>query len=96
MTTTTFAEFDKEYTAFAIKHNKKAERREYTELTDGVIHKMVCWSDGATWYEVTETKYSEQVEVEVHGINVNVNIPMRRTEYWNTEDSRSKYFYERA
>lgn len=96
MITTTFAEFDKEYTAFAIKHNKKAERREYTNLIDGMIRKTVCWSDGATWWEITETNYSETVEVEVHGIKVNVEIPMRRTEYWSTEDSRSKYFYERA
>lgn len=96
MITTTFAEFDKEYTAFAIKHNKKAERKEYTDMTDGVIHKTVCWSDGATWYEITETDYSEEVEIEVRGIKVKVNIPMRRTEYWSTEDSKSKYFYEKA
>ncbi len=93
---TTFAEFDREYTAFAIKHNKKAERKEYTEMTDGVIRKMVCWEDGATWYEVTETNYSEQVEVEVHGITMTVTLPLRRTEYWSTDDSKSKYFYEKA
>lgn len=96
MKTVTFAEFDKEYTAFAIKHNRKAERREYTDLVDGLIRKMVCWSDGATWWEITETNYSEEVEIEVHGIKVTVNVPLRKTEYWSTEDSESKYFYERA
>lgn len=95
MTTVTFAEFDKEYTAFAIKHNKKAERFEETYMTNGVIHKIVSWSDGATWWEITETEYSEEVEIEVHGIKVKVNVPLRKTEYWSTE-SKSKYFYERA
>lgn len=100
MTTTTFAEFDKEYTAFALKHNKKAERREYSQLENGIIRKTVCWSDGATWWEVTETNLSEEVEVEteIHGIKVTVkaNIPLRRTEYWSTESGTSKYFYERG
>ena len=94
--TTTFAEFDKEYTAFAKKHNAKAERREYTSFEHGIIRKMICWSDGATWWEVTETEYSENVEIETHGIKVNVNVPLRKTEYWNTESGGSKYFYERA
>lgn len=94
--TTTYAEFDKEYTAFAIKHNRKAERKEYTNMTDGIIRKVICWSDGATWYEVTETEYSEEAEVEVHGVKVKVNVPLRKTEYWSTEDSKSKYFYTKA
>lgn len=97
MTTTTFAEFDKEYTAFAIKHNKKAERHEDTYMDEhGMIHKTVYWDDGATWYEITETEYSENVEIEVHGIKMTVNVPMRRTEYWSTEKATSRYFYEKA
>lgn len=96
MTVTTFAEFDKEYTAFAKKHNAKAERYEETRMTNGVIHKIVSWSDGATWWEITETEYSEDVEVEVRNVKVKVNVPLRKTEYWNTETGHSKYFYERA
>lgn len=100
MATVTFAEYDKEYTAFAIKHNKKAERREYTQMTNGIIRKTVCWSDGATWWEITETNFSETVEVEVeaHGIKAkaSIPIPMRKTEYWSTESGASKYFYEKA
>lgn len=72
MKTVTFAEFDKEYTAFAIKHNKKAERKEYSVMSDGIIRKTVCWSDGATWWEITDTEYSEEVEVEVRGIKAMV------------------------
>lgn len=94
--TTTFADFDREYTAFAIKHNKKAERTEYTQMKDGVIHKMVAWTDGATWWEITDTNYSEEVEIEVRGIKTKVTVQLRKTEYWSTEDSKSKYFYERA
>lgn len=97
MTTTTFAEFDKEYTAFAIKHNKKSDRHEYTYMDeDGIIRKTVCWGDGATWWENTETEYTETVEIEVHGVKMAVKVQMRRTEYWSTEDSHSKYFYEKA
>lgn len=94
--TTTFAEFDKEYTAFARKHNAKAERKEYTQMGNGVIRKMVCWSDGATWWEVTETEHAEDVEIEVHGVKMTVTVPMRKTEYWSTENGKSKHFYERA
>ena len=100
MTTTTFAEFDKEYTAFARKHNAKAERREYTSLANGIIRKTICWSDGATWWEVTETELSEKVEaeVEIHGIKVRISerVPLRKTEYWSTESGTSKYYYERG
>ena len=96
MTTTTFADFDREYTAFAIKHNKKAERFEETRMDNGVIHKIVSWSDGATWWEITETEYSEEVEIEVRGVKVKVNVPLRKTEYWSTESGKSKYFFEKA
>ena len=96
MTNVTFADFDREYTAFAIKHNKKSERREYTSLENGIIRKMICWEDGATWYEVTDTEYSEVVEVNVHGIICHVTVQLRKTEYWSTEDSASKCFYEGA
>lgn len=93
--TVTFSDYNDEYIKFALKHNAKSERREYTSLVNGIIHKTVCWEDGATWWEVTETEYSETVEIEVHGVKAKVNVPLRKTEYWSTE-SGSKYFYERA
>ena len=94
--TTTYSDFDKEYTAFARKHNAKAERYEFSSLRDNTIHKTVSWSDGAIWWEITECEYFEQVEVIVHGIEMTVSVPLRRTEYWSTEDPESKYFYQKA
>lgn len=100
ITTTTYAEYDKEYTAFAIKHNKTAERKEYSNIWGDTIRKMICWTDGATWWEITDTDRVEEVEVEteIHGIKVTVkqDVHFRRTEYWSTENSRSRFFYEKA
>ena len=96
MKTTTWEEFDKEYTAFARKHNAKAERKESSILEGNMILKTVTWTDGAAWWEVTECEVWEEVEVEIHGLKIKVSVPFRRTEYWSTESGGSKYYYTNA
>ena len=100
MATTTYAEFDKEYRAFAIKHNRKANRSEETWMDGSRIYKIVTWTDGAQWFEITETDIVEKVkaDVEVHGLKITIEeeIPLRKTEYWSTEKSISRYFYRKG
>lgn len=91
--TTTYREYNEEITKFAQKHNKKSECRIYTSgMENNRYHKEYCWADGANWYEVTEL-ITEDVTVEVHGLTFTTTVEMWRTEYWSTEDSKSKYFY---
>lgn len=93
--TVTYTEYMNDLKAFSQKHNKKAELKIYTSpMENNRYHKNYCWSDGHEFCEVTEL-ITEQVEIEVHGIKMNVSVEMWRTEYWSTE-APSKYFYEKA
>ena len=94
--TVTYREYENQKIAFAKKHNRKAECKVYTSpMENNRYHKEYCWSDGHQWCEVIEL-VTETVEAEAHGINFNVEVELYRTEFWSTEDSRSKYLYERA
>lgn len=94
--TVTFEEYMNELKKFSEKHNKKAELKVYTSaLVNDRYHKEYCWSDGHVFYEVNEL-VEEIIEAEAHGLKVRVPVKFWRTEYWTTENSSSKYVYERA
>ena len=90
----TFREYDKKYTDFCLKHNAKAECKVFTSpMVDNRYHKEICWDDGAMWCEITEL-VTESVNIQVHGINVDVDVQLWKTEYWSTE-SKSEYYYSK-
>lgn len=75
--------------------NGKYECKVYTSpLIKNSYHKEFCYSNGATFYEISDVVV-EQVEVEVHGVRVLVEVKLRRLEYWSTTNSKSKFVYER-
>lgn len=55
--------------------------------------KTYAFQDGAAWYEWAYPKY-ESVEVEVKKVMLTVTVKLLCTEYWNTDNSASKYYYE--
>ena len=94
--TVTYDEYLKELNAFCVKHNKKAECKVATSaMIENCYHKDYMWSDGHNWTEIT-TLVMETAHVEVHGVTVSVEVLFYRTEFFSTEDSRSKYLYIKA
>lgn len=80
--------------SFYRKHYGEHGYKEQGGCEGATIRKMVLFEDGATWYEVTEPIY-ETVVVDVHGISVETQVKLYRTEIWDTEDQISRFLYER-
>lgn len=91
----TYDEYMNEKVAFVQKHNKKAECRVYTSpMENNRYHKEYCWDDGHEWDEITEL-IQEDVDVVAHGLTFKVSVNFWRTEFWSTENSISKFLFEK-
>ena len=91
--TVSYGEYNRELADFAAKHNKKGECKIYTSpMENDRYHKEYVWSDGSEWYEVTEL-IREKGTINVHGIEFVVEVEMWRTEFWSSDNSKSKYYY---
>ena len=95
MLTMTMSEYNNQKAAFYRKHGKNRGGRERGHVEGETIRKTVLFEDGHVWEEVTEPVY-ETAEIEKHGIKFIIKLKMYRTEFWNSEDSRSRYLYEKA
>lgn len=60
----------------------------------GCYHKEYVFEDGSMFYEVMSPVY-EKVTVEVHKVTVAVDVKFLRTEFWNSDDAESNYYYEK-
>lgn len=92
--TVTFKQYDDEKTAFFEKHNNdfKVDTTPMDEY--GRYWKTYTFKDGAIWWEAMGPSY-EKVVVEVQLVKITMSIKMFRTEYWNSENPTSKYYYEK-
>ncbi len=81
--TVTYKEYIEEKKAFFQKHN--CTFSEYTSPMDeyGRYYKAYNFEDGAQWFE---SMSFAPVEAEVK---------MFKTEYWNTDNATSKFYYEK-
>ena len=88
----TYRDYINRKTKFFQKHGSLYDM-ETTPLDEYESYtKTYIFEDGATWWEkMTPVIVTE--EVEVKRINVNVDIKMLQTEYWDTEKG-SEYYYE--
>lgn len=94
MTVVTYGEYIQDLINFTDKHNKKAECKVHTSpMVNNWYHKEYCWSDGATFYEVNAI-VTETVKVTVHGVKMDVDVTLWKTEYWSSEFG-SKYYYQK-
>lgn len=97
MKTVTYEEYNRDLSAFLRKHGAKSDWHVYTSpLQEGQYHKNYVFEDGAEFVEINELNYREPVEVVVHGITISTVVHLIRHEYWSTDDSVSKYWYEKA
>lgn len=90
-----YRDYETEKREFFARHSHEAgDVKEYSCMDGfGVMHKNICFADGAGWSEHSE-KVTESKKVSIKGIEVTVSIDLFRCEYWNTDSPNSKYFYE--
>lgn len=90
----TMREYNDQKAAFYRKHFGERGGRESGSVDGETIRKTVCFEDGHVWNEITEPLY-EKIEVEKYGLKFSVLVKMYRTEIWDSEDSSSRYLYEK-
>lgn len=79
---------------FMARHN--CNLMVYTSpMIENTYHKEYSFEDGAQWNEIMEL-VEEVVEVEVHSMMMKVVVKLWKTEYFSTDDSKSRYYYEKA
>lgn len=60
----------------------------------GVYYKTYVFEDNAIWFERMSPEFIKEA-VELKFTKVDVEVKMLRTEFWNTDDSTSRYCYEK-
>lgn len=90
--TVNYKQYESEKVAFLKKHSwidcSTSPMDEY-----GRYHKEYICEDGSIWYEVMGPEMVSEV-VEIKKAQVKVEVKMFRTEFWSSDDSSSKYYYE--
>ena len=90
-----YRDYETEKREFFARHSHETgDVKEYSHMDDfGVTRKSFCFADGASWHERNE-KNTESKKVSIRGIEVTVSIDLFKCEYWDTDNSNSRYFYE--
>ncbi len=83
--------------AFIKKHGKGDWKVETSAMDEyGCYHKEYIFDDGAIFYEVMRPEYFKQeVEIATTMVKVEVEVKMLSTEYWSSDDAKSKKYYEK-
>lgn len=96
--TVDYRTYDNEKQSFIKKHSQTNWKIETSSMDEyGRYHKEYVFEDGAIWYEVMSPEWFKMdVEVEINFCKVKrtIEVKMFRTEFWSTDDSHSKYYYE--
>ena len=94
--TVTYETYIEDLAKFIDKHSKKYDYSVYTSpFENREYHKVYAFENCATFTEINTMEYTEVVNVQVHGITVPVEVSLIKHEYWSTDDSRSKFWYEK-
>ena len=97
MVTVTATEYQKDFKAFINKYIEKYDVSIHTSpIKDNTYRKIYTFDNGSEFYEITYLKWTERVKVEVHGIITTADVELIKHEYWSTDDSESKCWYEGA
>ena len=88
----TQAEYNEQKKAFFKKHPLvKVDTSSMDEYSS--YHKEYICEKNAIWYEVM-SPYHKTVEIEVNKCKVSVDIELFQTEFWDSDNSKSRYYYE--
>lgn len=92
--TVSYKEYNEDKKRFFKKHKNDFQCETSPMDGYGRYYKVYSFADGAQWYENMSPTY-ETAEVEIKMVTVKVEVKMFRTEYYSTDDSTSKYYYEK-
>ena len=84
--------YEQDKTAFLKKHGLKEVFT--SPMINDTYHKEYITEDGGIFYEVMSSHY-ETIETETHGVKVETFVKLFRVEYWNTDNAKSRYHYEK-
>ena len=90
--TTTNMEYEQEKMNFFKKHNFDYVAQT-SHMSNNSYIKEYVFEDDAIWHE-TYDQIFEKVTITNHGIETNVKVCYRRTEYYNSDNASSKFVYE--
>lgn len=92
--TVTYTEYRHDKDVFFRKHRNDFDCETSPMDEYGRYHKTYTFKDGAIWYETMFPEYVKQ-NVEIKLCNVEIEIKMFVTEFWNTDKSETKRYYEK-
>ena len=94
--TVTWSEYEKDFGEFLKKHQKGSNEISVSTspMTNDRYHKTYASTDGGEFTEINE-RVTEMAEAEIHGLKVTVPVVLYRTEYWSTDNSKSKFVYSK-
>lgn len=95
--TVDYKEYMENKQEFIRKHGSGDWKVETSPMDEyGRYHKEYIFDDGAIWYEIMSPEWFKQkVEVAHTLVTVEVEVKMFRTEFWNSDNAQSKFYYEK-
>lgn len=94
MNVMTYHEYSLEKRGFFERHDYDYQVETSPMDERGVYHKEYVFKDGAIWYERMSPEWVRQT-IEVKRAKVDVDIKMFCTEFWDTDNAASRYYYEK-
>lgn len=93
MTIVDSAEYNAQKKAFIKKHKglKRVDTSSMDEYSS--YHKEYICEDNAMWYEVM-SPYYKTVEMEINKCKVSLDVKLFQTEFWDSDNSNSRFYYE--
>lgn len=89
-----YLQYSNEKFKFFKKHKNNFEVTTSQMDEYGKYNKTYAFKDGSCWYEIMSPEYvTETVEIKLAKITIEVK--MFRTEFFSSDDSTSKYYYEK-
>ena len=85
-------EYEQIRTDFFNKHHNDFKLKT-TGDTAEYYNKTYAFEDGAVWYEVMTKQFIEET-VQVKLVPVTIVISMMQTEFWSTDESISRFYFE--
>ncbi len=94
MKTVDYTTYMNDLKSFIQKHNSHDYKVITSDFQNNQYHKSYIFEDGSEFIEINYHEHYETIETTIHNIPVKTHICMVKHEYWSTDDSISKYWYE--
>lgn len=100
MNTVIYEQYNEEKAAFFARHDNdfKVESKYGSESNS---YHMICTSlktyvfeDGACWHELLRNVH-EEAEFKHRGITFRCNVSLAQMEFWDSDNSKSRYYYSK-